>query len=516
MKDRTSSSTHGKGRRIASQTLSNKYTSSSSSKSKYKSSRSSFIYNTCINNTNIRIICTIIIAIFIIISLLWMLYIDNKSHLHFNPNETQPINQQPSQDNTLISIEELNTTNYINTARTRNNISPKILRSIIANTADDIHIVFSTGCSEYQNWQSEVLLYSWARLNHPGQITRLVSGCKNLDEKKSALKTAIISERVHLFYAPDYTPPQHGAGHPFHYFNKPFSMRKFLTEIDIAENIIVLIDPDMIITKIFKYHLPSSDIDEKYHVYKGHPVSQKYGIGAKWVPWKLCKTETCLKIDDRIAWEHYSVGPPYMMHIDDWRLIANEWVSYSAPALEKDPPPSILAEMYSYAIACAHHGLPHELINSMLSDPEAIESEPNWKQIEWDFKQLNYDINSELGVHILHYCHGYWLGDERNTGHMINYGFNFHKGHLPKDILHNCDEGLLVEPPTNKFAMDRDVTKGNNNVWMLYQLITRINNALANYKQLYCGDKWIPVFNIVLRQPEADHTNKMHYFLDDL
>lgn len=339
---------------------------------------------------------------------------------------------------------------------------------------------------------------------------------KNIEEKKSALKTAIISERVHLFYAPDYTPPQKGGGHPFHYFNKPYSMRKFVNEVDIAESVLVLIDPDMIITKIFNYHLP--EVGEKYQVKKGHPVSQKYGIGAKWVPWKLCKTASCLKIDDQIAWDHYSVGPPYMMHLDDWRLIVNEWVEYSPSALEQDPPPSILAEMYSYSIACAHYGLQHELVNTMLSDPDAHSSEPNWKDISWDFKQYGFlnGNQDELHVHILHYCHGYWLGDDRNTGHMINYGFNFHKGHLPKDILHNCLRALLVEPPTNKVAMDRDETNNNNHVWMLYQIITRINNALANYKKLYCGESWIPTFKTVLRQPEADKTNKMHYFLDDL
>ena len=107
-------------------------------------------------------------------------------------------------------------------------------------------------------------------------ITRIVSGCKNVEEKKSALKTAIVSERVHLFFAPDYTPPGKGGGHPFHYFNKPFSMRKWVNEVDIAESVLVLIDPDMIITKVFNYHLP--EVGEQNQVRKGHPVSQKYGV----------------------------------------------------------------------------------------------------------------------------------------------------------------------------------------------------------------------------------------------
>mmetsp|Transcript_5223 Transcript_5223/g.8630 ORF Transcript_5223/g.8630 Transcript_5223/m.8630 type:complete len:511 (+) Transcript_5223:25-1557(+) len=509
--DRIGASAHG--RRVASKKLSS--SPYKAAKVKRKSAALSFLDRCTTDKNNTRIACAMALIILLIISLSFMVYVDNRSHSHI----PRPSANRVAVNIDLISVQELNHTDYINTARTRNNIASEVLRPLIANTKHDVHVVISTGCSEYQNWQSEVVLYSWARLKHPGQITRIVSGCKNLEQRKAALNTAIISERVHLFFTDDYTPPNKGGGHAFHYFNKPYSMRKFVTEVDIAESVLVLIDPDMIITKVFDYH---SAAGEDLQVRRGHPVSQRYGIGAKWVPWKLCTTPSCLKVDDSVAWKHYSVGPPYMMHIEDWRLMVNEWVQYSPAALEHDPPPSILAEMYSFSIACAHHDLPHEIVDTMLSDPDAGGSEPQWKDIEWSFRQQSFLHQSEqdkldaLHVHILHYCHGYWLGDERNTGHMLNYGFNFHKGHLPKDLLHNCDRGLLVEPPTNEYARARDSNKKGNHVWMLYQVITRINNALANYKQLYCGPDWIPTYDIVLRQPEADHTNKMHYYLSDL
>ena len=53
-------------------------------------------------------------------------------------------------------------------------------------------------------------------------------------------------------------------------------MRKWVNEVDIAESVLVLIDPDMIITKVFNYHLP--EVGEQNQVRKGHPVSQKYGV----------------------------------------------------------------------------------------------------------------------------------------------------------------------------------------------------------------------------------------------
>ena len=50
------------------------------------------------------------------------------------------------------------------------------ITTLIAGTWDDVHIVFTTGCNGYQNWQSEVLFYSWARIKHPGRITRIIAG----------------------------------------------------------------------------------------------------------------------------------------------------------------------------------------------------------------------------------------------------------------------------------------------------------------------------------------------------
>ena len=46
---------------------------------------------------------------------------------------------------------------------------------------DDIHIVFSTDCSPYQDWQTLVLFHSATVVGQKGSITRIASGC---DEKK--------------------------------------------------------------------------------------------------------------------------------------------------------------------------------------------------------------------------------------------------------------------------------------------------------------------------------------------
>merc|ERR1712173_411434 len=102
------------------------------------------------------------------------------------------------------------------------------------------------------------------------------------------------------------------------------------------------------------------------------------------------------------------------MHIDDWKAVSPKWIEYSPKALEWDPPPSILAGMYSFVLACAIFDLRHEYLLSMVSHPDSNK-----------FMENTFDINvnditssdpNKFKFHILHYCHGYWLGENRNFG----------------------------------------------------------------------------------------------------
>ncbi len=42
-----------------------------------------------------------------------------------------------------------------------------------------LHIIFSTDCSDYQNWQSITLMYSALLVGQTGKLTRIASGCSN-------------------------------------------------------------------------------------------------------------------------------------------------------------------------------------------------------------------------------------------------------------------------------------------------------------------------------------------------
>merc|ERR1719245_329110 len=70
---------------------------------------------------------------------------------------------------------------------------------------ENIHVLISTGCSTQQHWEAEVLIYTWKKLNHPGRITRIVSGCKTEDERNLNQVSAI--DGVNFFFTGDYSPP---------------------------------------------------------------------------------------------------------------------------------------------------------------------------------------------------------------------------------------------------------------------------------------------------------------------
>jgi hypothetical protein len=72
------------------------------------------------------------------------------------------------------------------------------------------HIVFSTGCSSHQEWQSYVLFYNMMRLNQTGHVTRVAS-CKDVNDSKLVqgsfqriIQSMPTSERFHLFITPDF------------------------------------------------------------------------------------------------------------------------------------------------------------------------------------------------------------------------------------------------------------------------------------------------------------------------
>jgi len=364
---------------------------------------------------------------------------------------------------------------------------------------DNIHVLISTGCSTQQHWEAEVLIYTWKKLNHPGRITRIVSGCKTEDERNLNQVSAI--DGVNFFFTGDYSPPEGKdlAGRPFHYFNKPFSIKQFFESEHIyngLEDIVVLLDPDMLLFEVFDNASPKSE----FFVEEGHPASAMYAIGTKWISWDLCNVKDC-HIENGLGMEHYSVGPPYIIHKADWRKIAPLWVEHSPAALKHEPTPSTLAEMYSFAIACAQLGLRHKSIKkSFVSSPESDYWEP-WKKMDIDI----HNLKPKPDVPIIHYCQGQWIGESYPKSSYRQGGFNFHKGHIPKDILEDCGYPLIVpmtlDGPRKNEWLAKDKNKHKRHLWMLHWTIETINEGVANYKRKYCPG-FVPEYKLYLQEDD--------------
>jgi len=68
---------------------------------------------------------------------------------------------------------------------------------------ESYHIVFSTGCSEFQDWQSVGVYSSALSVGQRGIITRIASGCTPLQELALRKAAAHLPQRCRIHFAPN-------------------------------------------------------------------------------------------------------------------------------------------------------------------------------------------------------------------------------------------------------------------------------------------------------------------------
>jgi hypothetical protein len=100
------------------------------------------------------------------------------------------------------------------------------------------HVVFSTSCTDQQHWESMVFFYHAYKVQQPGTVTRIVSGCsdKERTEQDEFFAKYIAPMRrhdsnnnnnnnneassFHLHHTPDYSRLKLAEGQPYKYMNK--------------------------------------------------------------------------------------------------------------------------------------------------------------------------------------------------------------------------------------------------------------------------------------------------------
>ena len=373
-----------------------------------------------------------------------------------------------------------------------------------------IHIIFSTGCNPFQDWQSYIFFFHAWKSGQTGTVTRIASGCNNKDAKvlteMHEKQIRIMSKNFHLHLTPDFAHVKPDLN--FKYFNKPFGLKHWLEHglgypdnaKEHDDSIVVLLDPDQMFVRPFTndftdsvevWRPTDSKVPKFTKVKHGAPFAQQYGFGLQWKT-KVNMTHVAQgeysRIDTMDAEEakgHYSLGPPYIATARDMYSIAKVWTDF-VPRVH-DNYPHLLAEMFGYCLAAAHLNLPHRVAHSfMVSDVGA--GGEGWKLVdEIPSNRVCRDPPQERFPHVLHYCQRYMLGK-----------WFIGKYRLRKDFI-SCDAPLLMEPPPTITELSHQIAPDGTyltfktprapkrNAFMLCLLIPRLNEAAIFFKDHHCN-----------------------------
>jgi len=407
-----------------------------------------------------------------------------------------------------------------------------------------IHVIFSTDCSPYQQWQSYQFFVSALRIRQPGRVTQIASGCT--EEEKQSLKEwhskhiQSLSLRFELHLTPHFSSVKDANGKTtdteYEFFNKPFGLLHFMENslgIDPEtqmpwkhDTIIALLDPDqLLIRPITGYFESPNDIfrggdssggenvDSNLSLYEnkptfvvrhGHPASQEYGYRNAFMKYAPVAgfDSPATKVTTTEALRSYALGPPYIATAKDMYSIAVKWAAFVPEVHALFP--ELLAEMYAFSIATAHLKLPHQLMASlMISDTSTSGAGDDGGGEAWtlidaipgdevcSFAMNSLDTERHPLPNVLHFCHRYGVGD-----HAF-----FAKKKLPTDFF-TCKSPLLEEPSldigSGKYMykkppfLDKKVEYSavveKREAFMICASIGVLNEAALFFKKKHCDE----------------------------
>ena len=68
----------------------------------------------------------------------------------------------------------------------------------------DMHVIFSTDCTTYQDWQTLVLFHSAMTVGQKGPLTRIASGCDEAKKKALSELYRKLYPQYHVHFTPDF------------------------------------------------------------------------------------------------------------------------------------------------------------------------------------------------------------------------------------------------------------------------------------------------------------------------
>lgn len=407
-----------------------------------------------------------------------------------------------------------------------------------------LHIIFSTDCGSFQHWQSYLFFHAALKVQQPGYVTRIASGCtdEGLKEEREWHRQHIqsmMSDRFRIHFTPHFSGVKdEETGEikgDYKFFNKPFGLKHFLEhnellgfvddggdvdggdssekEMKHPNDVIILTDPDFLllrpITDDFSNERETLVGARRKSIYQnkqshvvshGNPYAQTYGLGTQWRKFDLDAitgdpSSPAKDVDQSTGGLYYPVGPPYLATAGDMYRIAVTWSDF-APRVHKQYP-HLLAEMYAYCIAAAHLGMPHMLIDSLMVSAAGVGGE-GWKFVKEvpAGEMCEFASDPDHGVHpvpsVIHYCQHYAV-DRYSWG----------KRRVPHGIF-TCEHPLLVEPPGDlgsgrylsmipngrEEGQRKEMTaeKEKMEAFMVCALTRATNDAMVYFKTNHCED----------------------------
>lgn len=327
------------------------------------------------------------------------------------------------------------------------------------------HTVFSTSCSSFQDLQSYIFYYHAWKVEQPGNVTRIVSGCTPEQEielrQRFKEQIAIMSDRFRLHFTPRFSIMKDGNLFPF--ANKPNGLKHWMEHVlgypnntQHDDDIVILLDPDQLLLRPLTYDFTNTSVvwhetrmknTPALQVKHGKPFAAMYGYREQWqtkvnVTYVAGPDSPIHNISLNEAIDYFPAGPPYMATARDMYSIVEKWTEFLPRVFEVYP--KLLGEMFAYSLAAAHLGLPHQCGKSfMLSEVTAFVE--GWDLIDTvPAKDVCYNVPKDKLPHAIHYCQRYRRGAWFISKHA-----------LPKAELltgnttATCQSPLLAEPPSD-------------------------------------------------------------------
>ncbi len=239
-------------------------------------------------------------------------------------------------------------------------------------TESNYRILISAQCKPYQDWQAASAYHSIKKVWPESNITRILA-CDNPESYKyTEIMPSFITKDYTFYDKEEYLP-----------FNRPGSLIEYFAYNDPEEEYLIIMDPDMILLKKIDLKPTIGNAIGQFYDHMNYgqaPGKPNTGQGLKKIAKKLLPSKIASKASFSGEPEKLSraskgsefkaqpVGAPIIICKQDLQKIAPLWLYYTH-LIRTDPEckhiAGWIAEMHGYALASAHLGIYHTLMNDL-------------------------------------------------------------------------------------------------------------------------------------------------------